>query len=599
MPSEPDKKMDELLRTYARKRREDAGEPLEMHPATRRLLQAEAAKLRPREVAPQRTWWSWLFLRWPRVAFAVGVFALLAVAVWNAIPNRGQSSSPALLAKRDQQEKATAQATPLSRDGVAVPAAAAPQAQLDDRSELDKDLAKRPQPGAKLANERSLDEFRAGESLLAADAQADVKLKKESVGRGLRLQQSSADDLKLAEAEAVAGPVENQVLVRRLDAGAAATQPAAGQAASRLEPPAPGALSSGANLALIPGADAKAKQLGITYSAPGAPTAADAYALPPLVKQASPATNPVQFFNSTGGQGLGAERQPTTLSRLPAPTAPSTGTPAILAFDVRNNELKVGGADSEVEKRTDTGIVSLADRSQPRARAVSAPAGGVPVAAEATQLSALPRQYYRFKRQAEPEKPAEAKAAKDLAPVSVLSTFEFVQDGDHVRVIDSDGSVYAGQFVTGVDSGWARFAEVGEEPKRPALAGAEARRQSNTVNAARRYSTVAGTGSMTTNRVFRVNGTNRTYGQLVTIEALLSGGPASSASGGWRGVGPAGATAPPSARPTPESYSKSLATKSANVPIVAGEPQEAQRLVGKLRIGTSDEVKLIAVPVAK
>ena len=55
MPSEPDNKMDDLLRTYARQRREDAGGSPELHPATRRLLQAEAASLRPRPAAsPKR-----------------------------------------------------------------------------------------------------------------------------------------------------------------------------------------------------------------------------------------------------------------------------------------------------------------------------------------------------------------------------------------------------------------------------------------------------------------------------------------------------------------------------------------------------------------
>src|SRR6185436_4708512 len=43
MPSEPDHKMDELLRKYASRRREDAA-PSELHPATRRLLQTEIHK---------------------------------------------------------------------------------------------------------------------------------------------------------------------------------------------------------------------------------------------------------------------------------------------------------------------------------------------------------------------------------------------------------------------------------------------------------------------------------------------------------------------------------------------------------------------------
>lgn len=44
MPDERD--IEKGLRAWARRRREDAGAPLELHPATRRLLQAEAARLK-------------------------------------------------------------------------------------------------------------------------------------------------------------------------------------------------------------------------------------------------------------------------------------------------------------------------------------------------------------------------------------------------------------------------------------------------------------------------------------------------------------------------------------------------------------------------
>jgi hypothetical protein len=40
---EPEREIEKLLRAYMRKRRADAGDPLKLHPATRRLLQGEAA----------------------------------------------------------------------------------------------------------------------------------------------------------------------------------------------------------------------------------------------------------------------------------------------------------------------------------------------------------------------------------------------------------------------------------------------------------------------------------------------------------------------------------------------------------------------------
>ncbi|HEU0008653.1 MAG TPA: hypothetical protein VFT34_02445 [Verrucomicrobiae bacterium] len=520
MPSEPDKKMDELLRTYARKRREDAGEPIEMHPATRRLLQAEAARLRPREATPRRTPWSWLLLRWPRVAFAVGVFALLAVAVWNWIPDRSPSSSPSLFAKKDQAEKAASQAPILARNGMA-----APKAQLGGRAEQDTELAKRPQPEAEALSARPLDEDRSADSLRAGVAQADIKLKEESAARGLRLRQAPAGGLKDAEAGA----------------------------------------------------------------------AADSYSKLPLA-QASPVTNAVPFFESADGPYRGATRQPSDLRRITPPASPSPNTSTVLAFDTRNNEAKGGRADFGVEKRDGAALVTLDDRSPARARATGA--SEILIAKEPTQPPAAAKQYFRFKRQAELEKSAPAKTAKESAPPTVLLTFDLEQDGDRVRVIDTDGSVYAGRFLTGAEIGQARAAQLGEELNRPALAGAEPRRQSNPAELSTRYFNFTGSGPPTTNRVFRASGTNRTIGQFVTIEASLSGGLAAVTNGDARGLRPAGTPPPPGALPA-DANSKIPAPAPLSAAVVISEMRESQRLVGTLRIGASNETQLIAVPMAK
>ena len=44
---EPERKIEKLLRAYAKKRRAQAGDPLKLHPATRRLLQDEIARNAP------------------------------------------------------------------------------------------------------------------------------------------------------------------------------------------------------------------------------------------------------------------------------------------------------------------------------------------------------------------------------------------------------------------------------------------------------------------------------------------------------------------------------------------------------------------------
>jgi hypothetical protein len=81
MAAEPEKRIEESLHAYARKRREEAGAPLEMHPATRRILQAEVAKLKAAH-PERRPWWHSFLVMWPRFAATVGMVAVLAVGVW-------------------------------------------------------------------------------------------------------------------------------------------------------------------------------------------------------------------------------------------------------------------------------------------------------------------------------------------------------------------------------------------------------------------------------------------------------------------------------------------------------------------------------------
>lgn len=77
--------MDDLLKAYAKKRQDEAGAPLEMHPATRRLLQAEVAKLRPQSPQSNAQGKSW-FATWlafgPRLVWAMPVVVVLGLGVW-------------------------------------------------------------------------------------------------------------------------------------------------------------------------------------------------------------------------------------------------------------------------------------------------------------------------------------------------------------------------------------------------------------------------------------------------------------------------------------------------------------------------------------
>jgi hypothetical protein len=82
MAAEPEEKIEKLLHDYSRKRREDAGAPLEMHPATRRMLQGEVGRHFKDAHASARPWWKKLLLFGPKYAGALGMFAVLALGVW-------------------------------------------------------------------------------------------------------------------------------------------------------------------------------------------------------------------------------------------------------------------------------------------------------------------------------------------------------------------------------------------------------------------------------------------------------------------------------------------------------------------------------------
>lgn len=79
--------IEKLLRRYAKKRRDDAGAPVELHPATRRLLQGEVTR-QFRKAAPgdARASFTQMMKGWlPRLAWAVPLLVLVAVGLWSLL----------------------------------------------------------------------------------------------------------------------------------------------------------------------------------------------------------------------------------------------------------------------------------------------------------------------------------------------------------------------------------------------------------------------------------------------------------------------------------------------------------------------------------
>ena len=86
MADELNKRMDEMLKAYADRRRQEAGPALELHPATRQMLQAEVT--RTYKQAPQRSWLQRMITFWPRVAFAATCLAITLTLVLFVLPEK-------------------------------------------------------------------------------------------------------------------------------------------------------------------------------------------------------------------------------------------------------------------------------------------------------------------------------------------------------------------------------------------------------------------------------------------------------------------------------------------------------------------------------
>ena len=90
---EQERPIEKLLRAYAKKRRDEAGAPTSLHPATRRMLQGEVGReIKPAPVgdgpAPK------LSRLWPRLAWALGILVVLGLVASVMVPKfNGPSES--------------------------------------------------------------------------------------------------------------------------------------------------------------------------------------------------------------------------------------------------------------------------------------------------------------------------------------------------------------------------------------------------------------------------------------------------------------------------------------------------------------------------
>lgn len=98
---EPERHIERLLRAFAKTRREQAGPPSALHPATRRMLQGEVARqhlgVNKGKVAWRLGWGS----LWPRIAFAAAMLVLLGIGAFLVFPPAKDSPATMTLAKQE------------------------------------------------------------------------------------------------------------------------------------------------------------------------------------------------------------------------------------------------------------------------------------------------------------------------------------------------------------------------------------------------------------------------------------------------------------------------------------------------------------------
>jgi hypothetical protein len=103
MSTEPQRPIEKLLRDAAQKRREQAGAPFELHPATRKMLQGEVARqFRPGGGRAEPSGFlQRLRQLWPRVAWSFGALTIVGLIAWLLFPAATKSGKEALLAKSE------------------------------------------------------------------------------------------------------------------------------------------------------------------------------------------------------------------------------------------------------------------------------------------------------------------------------------------------------------------------------------------------------------------------------------------------------------------------------------------------------------------
>ncbi len=573
MSNEPPKNADELLKAYARQRQADGGDPLELHPATRRMLQGEVARTlaagpRRHPVEAQRLaplWRRYLYVG--LTALAVLVAGIYAVKIWVAPVSNGPEQL-ALLQKQsfpvaEMREELPRQSSAFVKSGV----------KITEGVERN-DPAKPAMGDTTLAIVDGL--APTGERKSALDLNGSVTMSGSgavafksvsSLGDDRKAETVKHESVKLAYDAPV--PVEKQLSV----GGAVVPSgeklgivPAASPANPVGNVSEPGVAGSGSTVTVALGTISGTSGTGaLTRAAAFKETSADADKsrttaerdmtdkglslrsdeLAAAAKSKTAVAEPARGISINGG----------TLVRAAGPESPSaTNTLQLSANNTFSGGMKLDGVTLTTAPTPSSSVALATVATTAASPAVMSPVPAAPPQpaaplvldaerALAADRAATTTQTWNF---------VETKDRSRLRrnfnsppPVNVLNSFQFENTGSTVRVIDADGSVYTGSIA------------IDQSPAAGGVGGG-----------GNEFATKAEAASGTQQIHFRVTGTSRSLNQPVVFEGSL-------------------------ALPSPSGPPRDA------FQVTHGSAVTNAQLKGWVRVGTRTQLEINAVPAAR
>ena len=567
MPAEDPNQADELLRRYATKRREQAGD-FSLHPANRRMLQDEVARQHPAGDPPRTSLLSWVGLWRNRIAMTVAAAA--AVIVMLIMLNPARNEQPMRMAKN---EPTAAREADQSKD-----------AALRKLAEAEKQLALTP---ASTLEFESLEGRRSKEKALA-----DVQLRIDPSTRAQSLSAVPAQDNYNYFSDHLALAPTNLVA---LDS-AGVNSERLWAAPSPSGPPQNGYFFGGApalgGIAPATKPDAgptMAENLGklsvTTNQVTFANLSDGIVAATPLPTQGMAEAG--KRFGEVAQLQLGSEVEARSagygLNRSRTEAEESLARRKLNLPQAANVADHPAKSEAPVATATSRSVAVIPPEQKPFAETLQAAVGVAPLGDARADFDSDMAVFYRQSDFGSQPQVALATAASDKKAVAaprVLSRFTVEQRGERLRLLETDGSVYEGTITNGLVTGL-------EESK---LAGTVAKDE-----LPRETETATGLQKVQENArsyYFRAAGSNVTLRQNVVVNGRLSASEepvAQSVRGGGRAGGGSAPVASPPVPTRPASRSITPANRSPN------STNRISTIEGTVRVGLTNEQRFRAV----